>query len=88
MGKIWRWFLQGMALMAAVALTLARLICLGTWSEKTFGGLIKALLPEGFYFKGLGLLSGFAMSGPMSACSAPYLIIRTTKMRRQACCVV
>jgi uncharacterized membrane protein len=58
MGKIWRWFLQGIALIAPVALTIALLVWLGTWSENTFGGLIKSLLPDGWYFKGLGLLSG------------------------------
>ena len=62
MGKIWRWFLQGIALIAAVALTIALLIRLGTWSEDTFGGLIKSLLPEGWYFKGLGLLSGIVVT--------------------------
>jgi uncharacterized membrane protein len=62
MGKIWRWFLQGIALIAPVALTIALLVWLGTWSEDTFGGLIGSLLPEGWYFKGLGLLSGIVMT--------------------------
>lgn len=62
MGKIWRWFLQGIALIAPVALTIALLVWLGTWSENTFGGLIKTLLPAGWYFKGLGLLSGIVVT--------------------------
>lgn len=62
MSKIWRWFLQGVALIAPVALTIALLVWLGTWSENTFGGLIKTLLPAGWYFKGLGLLSGIVVT--------------------------
>lgn len=62
MGKIWKWFLQGIALIAPVALTIALLVWLGTWSENTFGGVIKSLLPEGWYFRGLGLLSGVAVT--------------------------
>jgi uncharacterized membrane protein len=62
MGKIWRWFLQGIALIAPVALTIALLVWLGTWSENAFGGLIKSVLPEGWYFKGLGLLSGIVVT--------------------------
>lgn len=62
MGKIWRWFLQGIALIAPVALTIALLVWLGTWSENAFGGLIRSLLPDGWYFKGLGLLSGIVVT--------------------------
>jgi uncharacterized membrane protein len=58
MGKLWRWFLQGIASLAPVALTIALLVWLGTWSENTFGAGIRALLPEGWYITGLGLLSG------------------------------
>ena len=62
MGKSWRWFLQGVALIAPVALTIALLVWFGTWSENTFGAWIRALLPEGWYFTGLGLLSGIVLA--------------------------
>ena len=62
MGKLWRWFLQGIAVIAPVALTIALLVWLGTWSENTFGAWIRALLPEGWYFTGLGLLSGVVLT--------------------------
>ena len=62
MGKLWRWFLQGIALIAPVALTIALLVWLGTWSEATFGAWIRALLPEDWYFSGLGLLSGIVLT--------------------------
>jgi len=62
LAKVWKWFLQGIALIAPVALTIALLVWLGTWSERTFGGLIYSLLPEGWYFKGLGVLSGIVIT--------------------------
>lgn len=58
MNKLWRWFLQGIALIAPVALTIALLVWLGSSSEQLFGGLIASVLPQGWYFNGLGLLSG------------------------------
>ena len=61
MNRVWKWFLQGIALVAPVALTIALLVWLGSWSEKTFGALIQALLPVDWYFRGLGLISGIAL---------------------------
>ena len=46
--KIWKWFLQGIALVAPVVLTIALLVWLGTWSERTVGQLIKAVVPQGW----------------------------------------
>jgi len=60
--KVWKWFLQGIALIAPVALTIALLVWLGNWSEDALGGLIRSMLPEGWYFRGLGLLSGVAFT--------------------------
>ena len=56
--KIWKWFLQGMALVAPVALTIALLAWLGSWFEQTLGGLIKTVVPSAWYFEGLGLIIG------------------------------
>ena len=56
--KIWKWFLQGIALVAPVVLTIALLVWLGSWSERTVGQLIKVIIPQGWYFEGLGLLAG------------------------------
>lgn len=58
LNKLWKWFLQGIALVAPVVLTIALLVWLGAWSERTVGQLIKAIVPEGWYFEGLGLLAG------------------------------
>jgi uncharacterized membrane protein len=56
--RIWTWFLQGIALIAPVALTIALLVWLGTLAERSVGGLIQSLLPVDWYFRGLGLLVG------------------------------
>ncbi len=74
MGNIWKWFLQGVALIAPVALTIALLVWLGTWSENTFGGVIKLLLPDGLYFKGLGLLSGIAVTLAIGLAANLFLV--------------
>lgn len=60
--KTWKWFLQGIAVIAPVALTIALLVWLGTWSERTFGGLFRAVFPDGWYFEGLGLLGGILVT--------------------------
>ena len=61
MKLVWKWFLQGIALVAPIALTIALLLWLGSWSEKTFGSMIKAVLPPNWYFEGLGLISGILL---------------------------
>ena len=58
LNRIWKWFLQGIALVAPVALTIALLAWLGSWFEQTLGGLIKAVVPPAWYFEGLGLIAG------------------------------
>jgi uncharacterized membrane protein len=62
MQHLWKWFLQGIALVAPVSLTIALLVWLGNWSEDTFGALIRSLLPTDWYFRGLGLLSGILLT--------------------------
>lgn len=57
--KVWKWFLQGIVLVAPAALTIALLYWLGSWAERTVGSMIAALLPEGWYFRGIGLVVGF-----------------------------
>ncbi len=74
LGKVWKWFLQGIALIAPVALTIALLVWLGTWSENTFGGLIRSLLPDSWYFKGLGLLSGIAVTLAVGLAANLFLV--------------
>ncbi|MGA7980327.1 MAG: DUF502 domain-containing protein [Chromatiaceae bacterium] len=74
MTRLWKWFLHGIALVAPVALTIALLVWLGTWSEKTFGALIKALLPVDWYFKGLGLISGILLTLAIGLAANLFLV--------------
>ena len=74
MGKSRRRFPQGIALIARVALTIALLVWLGTWSENTFGAWIRALLPEGWYFTGLGLLSGIVVMRGVGLAANLFLV--------------
>ncbi|HBD11688.1 MAG TPA: hypothetical protein DCZ13_06035, partial [Porticoccaceae bacterium] len=62
MKQLWKWFLQGIALVAPVALTIALLVWLVTWAEKTFGPMVYAVLPDGWYFRGLGLITAILVT--------------------------
>ena len=56
MKRLWTWFLHGIALIAPLALTIALLVWIGNWSERTFGTLFRSVLPAGWYFDGLGII--------------------------------
>jgi uncharacterized membrane protein len=52
------WFLQGIALVAPLAITIAFLFWLGRSFEAFVGGLLRGLLPDNWYLPGMGLLVG------------------------------
>jgi uncharacterized membrane protein len=80
MKLVWKWFLQGIALVAPIALTIALLLWLGSWTEKTFGGMIRALLPPGWYFEGLGLLSGIVLILGIGLAANLFLVRRLVSL--------
>lgn len=49
------WFIQGIALVAPLAITLAFLLWLGRSLELFVGGLLQGILPASWYIPGLGL---------------------------------
>ncbi|MCG6943510.1 MAG: DUF502 domain-containing protein [Thiohalocapsa sp.] len=55
-------FLQGIALLAPLALTIALLVWLGEWVESVVGGALRHLLPAGWYIPGLGLAAGVLLT--------------------------
>jgi uncharacterized membrane protein len=55
-------FLQGIALIAPLALTLALLVWLGHSVEVVVGSALKQLLPAGWYLPGLGLAAGIGLT--------------------------
>ncbi|NND69500.1 MAG: DUF502 domain-containing protein, partial [Halioglobus sp.] len=55
------WFLQGLAAILPIALTLAVLYWLGTTAEAALGPLLRWALPDNWYFPGLGIFAGLAL---------------------------
>lgn len=55
-------FLQGIALLAPLALTLALIVWVGHSVEAVVGAALKQLLPEGWYIPGLGLVVGAVLT--------------------------
>lgn len=74
MKQLWKWFLQGIALVAPVALTIALVVWLITWSESTFGPVVSALLPEGWYITGLGVAIAFVVTAIIGLAANFFLV--------------
>ncbi len=74
MKQLWKWFLQGIALVAPVALTIALVVWLITWSESTFGPVVSALLPEGWYVTGLGVAIAFVVTAIIGLAANFFLV--------------
>lgn len=55
-------FLRGLATILPVALTLYLVYWLAVTSERFLGGLIQQLLPTAYYWPGMGLLAGVALT--------------------------
>jgi uncharacterized membrane protein len=55
-------FLQGIALLAPLILTIALIVWLGHGVEVVVGGALRRLLPEGWYIPGLGLAAGVVLT--------------------------
>jgi len=55
-------FLQGIALLAPLALTIALIVWVGHSVETVFGAVLKQLLPAGWYVPGLGLVVGVLLT--------------------------
>lgn len=62
MNTLGKLFLQGLAVVIPVALTLAILWWFARGAEQILGGLLKGFLPQGWYIPGMGLVSGVAMT--------------------------
>jgi uncharacterized membrane protein len=52
------WFLQGIALLAPLIITIAFLVWLGRSVEVLVGDLLRQILPGGWYVPGMGLVAG------------------------------
>ena len=54
-------FLSGLLAVVPITLTIYLLYWLGSSAEEMGGAMLKLLLPEGYYYKGMGLASGIAL---------------------------
>lgn len=54
-------FLSGLLAIIPITLTIYILYWFGSSAENLFGTVLKVALPEGYYFRGLGLISGFVL---------------------------
>jgi uncharacterized membrane protein len=55
-------FLQGIALLAPLIITIALLVWLGRSAESFMGGLLRHLMPDAWYVPGMGLLAGIGVT--------------------------
>jgi uncharacterized membrane protein len=55
-------FLQGIALLAPLIITIALLVWLGRSAESFMGGLLRYLMPDAWYVPGMGLLAGIGVT--------------------------
>lgn len=60
MKKISQLFLQGLFAILPIALTLLILFWLGGIAESTLGQIIRWVLPDSWYWPGMGIVTGFA----------------------------
>ena len=67
--RLVRLFLKGLATIIPIALTLLIVLWLAGLAENGVGFLIKLVLPENWYIRGMGLVGGIGWSS-RSACSA------------------
>jgi uncharacterized membrane protein len=61
MNWFWSIFLKGLATVLPIIITIYALYWLGTNSEKVLGDTIKYLLPEEYYWPGMGLIVAIAL---------------------------
>jgi len=55
-------FLQGIALLAPLIITIALLVWLGRSAESFMGALLRHLMPDAWYVPGMGLLAGVGLT--------------------------
>lgn len=61
MNRLGRLFLQGLAVVIPVVLTIAILWWMAAGSERLLGGLLTRIMPQGWYIPGLGLVSAIVL---------------------------
>lgn len=76
MRRLWNTFLKGLAALLPVALTIYVVFWLAKTAESVLGGPLRALLPEGHYWPGLGLLVAFLLTLFVGVLVDAYIVRR------------
>jgi len=61
-GRLSNLFLQGLALLAPLVITIALLVWVGRSVELFMGHLVRILIPSGWYLPGMGLIAGLGLT--------------------------
>lgn len=72
--RLWRWFLQGIAVIAPVLITIGFLIWIGNALEDLIGGVLRRLLPYDWYMPGMGLATGLALTLALGLLANVFLV--------------
>ena len=76
MRRLWNTFLKGLAAVLPLALTIYVVFWLATAAESVLGGPVQALLPEGRYWPGSGLLAAFVFIFVVGLLVDAYIVRR------------
>jgi uncharacterized membrane protein len=80
MRKVWNTVLKGLVAILPLGLTVYVVYWLAVTAERLFSGVIKALVPEPYYWPGLGLLTGLVVLYFVGLAVNAYLVNRALKL--------
>ena len=80
MRKVWNTVLKGLVAILPLGLTVYVVYWLAVTAEQLFSGVIKAVVPEPYYWPGLGLLTGLVVLYFVGLAVNAYLVNRALRM--------
>jgi uncharacterized membrane protein len=80
MRKIWNTVLKGLVAILPLGLTVYVVYWLAVTAERLFSGVIKVLVPEPYYWPGLGLLTGIVVLYFVGLAVNAYFVNRALRM--------
>ncbi len=80
MRRIWNTVLKGLVAILPIGLTLYVVYWLAVTAERLFSRLIKLLIPDDYYWPGLGLLAGLALLYVVGLAINAYVVRRVLRV--------
>ena len=80
MNKVWKTLLKGLSAVLPLGLTISLIYWLGRSTEMLIGGILERILPEGYYWPGLGLLAGLGILFAIGLFVNAWLIRKTLEL--------